>query len=36
MSDFVGAFLFSAFFATLIVVLVSAYDDPPDWWRPER
>lgn len=34
MTDVLAAFAFSASIATIIVVLVQAYNDPPDWWRP--
>ena len=31
--DFAFALALAMFFATLIVILVNAYNDPPDWWR---
>lgn len=34
MIDHIAAFLFAASIATIVVVLINAYDDPPTWWRP--
>ena len=30
--DWLAGFLFAAFIATFVIVLVNAYDNKPDWW----
>ena len=34
MIDGLVALAFAMGIATIVVVMVQAYDDPPDWWRP--
>ena len=34
MIDAVAALAFAMCIATIVVLLVQAYDEPPDWWKP--